>query len=197
MVIFYYVSFPARVVSEFTQVKFPTQSEGKPIPKRQVENTKAAQQLAELIFKSVVDPPPGFCFSRMRLSGDSVPLRFSSLGSQHCPKVPLPWSRRASKLDILKGPAEQSWDGRRACLWARGFVSIDVWKEAQPIVTHLCASDSLWDNQLLITAALPPLAGWVLHLKRAAGGQSKTLAPGGSGCAEPEGGRLIQQPPCL
>ena len=100
MVIFYYVSFPARVVSEFTQVKFPTQSEGKPIPKRQVENTKAAQQLAELIFKSVVDPPPGFCFSRMRLSGDSVPLRSSSLGSQHCPKVPLPWSRRVISFRI-------------------------------------------------------------------------------------------------
>ena len=86
-------------------------------------------------------------------------------GSQHCPKVPLPWSRRASKLDILKGPAEESWDGRRACLWARGFVSMDVWKEAQPIVTDLCTSDSPWDNQLFITAALPPLAGWILHLK--------------------------------
>ena len=32
-------------------------------------------------------------------------------------------------------------------------------------MTDLCASDSPWDNQLFITAALPPLAGWVLHLK--------------------------------
>ena len=90
MVIFYYVSFPARVVSEFTQVKFLKQSEGKPIPKRQVENTKAAQQLAELIFKSVVDPSPGFCFSRMQLSGDSVPLRSFSREANTAPKYPFP-----------------------------------------------------------------------------------------------------------
>ena len=50
-------------------------------------------------------------------------------------------------------------------MWARGLVSMDVWTEAQPIVTDLCTSDSPWDNQLFIIAALPPLAGWILHLK--------------------------------